>query len=349
MASITAVDHRTLVGPRSLARRPTWEFVTASVLAGLLAVLVPLHTVVLGLVVFGIVHNAFELRYVLGRFHHVLHGPFLAIMLAAVSGIALRRLLVGGDLGAVVEIGLGYGVLAIGLILAARDRLPVLLPGLAVILVAAGASAAQPDLHFVVITHLHNLVPLVFLWEWSRRLPRPSRATFRGAQLGWLLAVPALFLTGSLDRWLPGLPEHFGDLSVAGIVNGYTPPALTGIDVWPVRFLAVFAFLQAMHYFVWCGFLPRHAPEAAAEFDRRVPIGVRFGGRRLIAGAVIAAGALAVVFWQDYLTGRSLYQSVSTYHAYLEWPVILALVLGLRQPTSGPAPVGQSTTPRSAR
>ena len=45
--------------------------------------------------------------------------------------------------------------------------------------VAAYASFCYPAYHFVVLTHLHNLVPLVFLWDWARRLPaadarRPS-------------------------------------------------------------------------------------------------------------------------------------------------------------------------------
>ena len=39
-----------------------------------------------------------------------------------------------------------------------------------------------------------------------------------------------------------------------------------------LRFLAVFAFMQTMHYVVWVGVLPRYAPEAAARFDARVPV-----------------------------------------------------------------------------
>jgi hypothetical protein len=80
-----------------------------------------------------------------------------------------------------------------------------------------------------------------------------------------------------------------------------------------------------MHYFVWVAFLPRFAPEASAAFDARVPW---LRGRRLwlVAGGVGAL--LAVLFVADYTQGRLLYSSFATYHAYLEFPVILALLVG---------------------
>lgn len=330
MASITttASEGWALRGTRA----PSAEVLVAAAGAGVLALVVPLHTVVLGLVVFGILHNAFELRYVLGRFHDVLHGRFLVLMVAAVSTIALRRLLVPGDPGLLLEIVLGYAVLVAALLWAARHRRVLLAAGTGVLGVATAASIAFPAMHFVVITHLHNLVPLAFLWEWSSRLPHDARRRFRAVQLTWLLGVPLALLLGTADALLPSLPAHFAGLHVADLAGGYTPPILREAGAWSRRFLVVFGFLQAMHYYVWCVFLPRHAPDAAAEFDRAVPIGRRFGGRRLVAGAAVGAVALGAVFWADYTTGRSIYLTVSTYHAYLEWPVILALVLGLRQP-----------------
>ncbi len=38
---------------------------------------------------------------------------------------------------------------------------------------AAWASFSFPAYHFVVLTHLHNPVPLIFLWEWAGRIRRP--------------------------------------------------------------------------------------------------------------------------------------------------------------------------------
>jgi hypothetical protein len=36
---------------------------------------------------------------------------------------------------------------------------------------------------------------------------------------------------------------------------------------------------------------------------------------------------LGVLFALDYATGKTLYAAAATYHAYLEFPVLLALVL----------------------
>ena len=45
-----------------------------------------------------------------------------------------------------------------------------------------------------------------------------------------------------------------------------------------------------------------------------------------------AAGAfLAVLFLSDYFQGRALYGALATYHAYLEFPVLLALLMAPRQ------------------
>ena len=84
----------------------------------------------------------------------------------------------------------------------------------------------------------------------------------------------------------------------------------------------MFAFMQTMHYVVWVGFLPRFAPDAAAAFDARVPwLAVDAPG----CWACVGGGFLAVLFLSDYFAGRALYGALATYHAYLEFPVLLAL------------------------
>ena len=47
---------------------------------------------VLGLLLFGVLHNVLEIRYVAGRFAALLTGRFLALLLALITGIALCRL-----------------------------------------------------------------------------------------------------------------------------------------------------------------------------------------------------------------------------------------------------------------
>ncbi|MFJ7911448.1 hypothetical protein [Kitasatospora sp. NPDC096204] len=274
----------------------------------------------LGLAAFGLLHNVLELRYVAGRFAAVLAGPLLRLLLVLVTGIVLCRLLPPSRVAQSAEILLAYGLLAAACRYGLRGRRRLSAVG-AVLLAAAGAaSLAFPGYHFVVLAHLHNVVPLLFLAEWSRRLAR-GRAAFLALQSAWVLLVPALLLSGLLDGPLTQRPGGWTDRLAAA----YTPPGWLTPQVG-LRFLAVFAFLQTMHYVVWVWFLPRYAPEAAERFDARVPglRGVRAWG--LGAGAGVL---LALLFAVDYAQGRSVYAALASYHAYLEFPVLLMLVLGL--------------------
>ena len=102
-------------------------------------------------------------------------------------------------------------------------------------------------------------------------------------------------------------------------------PPSTVDTVVGVRFLVVFAFLQTMHYVVWVWFLPRYAPDATAAFEQQGAGAHRTGGCGRSASP--AALVLAVMFAVDYWSGRSVYAALATYHAYLEFPVLLALLL----------------------
>ena len=304
---------------RSIGAAPLAGFVAATGFALVAALRAPAGTAVLGLAVFGILHNVLELRYVAGRFETVLAGPFLKLLVALITGIVACRLLPVSTTTRSAEILLVYGLLAAACVHSLRRR-PLLLAAAAVILLlAATASLGFPGYHFVVLTHLHNLVPLLFLREWSRELPR-GRAAFMAVQCGWVVAVPALLLGGALDGLLAP-----GDATTVRLAASYTPPGWLDTSAG-LRFVAVFAFLQTMHYVVWVWFLPRYARDASAAFDRRVPA---LRGRRAWLLGLAAAAALAVLFVSDYAQGKALYAALASYHAYLEFPVLLVLVLGI--------------------
>ncbi|MEU8517257.1 hypothetical protein AB0C76_37610 [Kitasatospora sp. NPDC048722] len=305
-----------------LGAAPQAGFVVAGALALVLALRAPTGLAVLGLAAFGLLHNVLELRYVAGRFAVVLAGPLLRLLLVLVTGIVVCRLLPPSVYARSAEIVLAYGLLVAASRYGLRSR-PVLLAGaVAVLAVAAAGSLSFPAYHFVVLAHLHNVVPLLFLWEWSRRLAR-GRALFLALQFTWVLLVPALLLSGLLDGPLAGATGTAGGWT-ARLESSYTPPAWLASHVG-LRFLAVFAFLQTMHYVVWVWFLPRYAPEAAEGFEARVPA---LRGARAWALGAAAGGVLAVLFAADYAQGRALYAAVASYHAYLEFPVLLMLVLG---------------------
>jgi hypothetical protein len=295
-----------------------------------LALYAPLATTVIGLVAFGVAHNFFELRYVLGRFDRVLAGTLLRLLLVGITAIALLRLANVGPAGLRGEILVGYALLAIVLVRALTRQRVFAAVGLVLVGGATVVSLRYAPYHFVVLAHLHNIVPLVFLWEWARAaLPvGRERTTFQVVQVLWVIAIPAAVLVGAFDpvlgevaRSVPGFTVNPDALTAA-----YTPPVWQS-GIGPLRFLTAFAFLQTMHYVVWCWFLPRHAPSAVTQFERRAPLGPVVRGRRFVLVAAIGAAFFGVLFVSDYATGRGLYGAVASYHAYLEFPVLLALVL----------------------
>jgi hypothetical protein len=331
MASTAGTGVRPLVttGPRGPARAgvtvPVAGFALATCVTLALALRLPAGTAVVGLATFGILHNVLELRYMAGRFEGVLRGPFLRLLAALITGIVLCRVLPPSTGTRAAEILLAYGLLAVACVHALRSR-PLLLATAAVVITAATtASLTFPAYHFVMLTHLHNVVPLLFLWEWSRDMPR-GRTAFRAVQFGWVLVIPALLLGGAFDG-LMGAGSGWTDrLSLS-----YTPPAWQHTEAG-LRFVTVFAFMAMMHYLVWVWFMPRYAPDATEAFERRVP---GMTGRWAWGLGLGGAAALAVLFVSDYSQGTSLYAAVASYHAYLEFPVLLMLVLGLGPGTPG--------------
>lgn len=184
-------------------RRYAVPLAAAAVGALAIATQAPLATTVIGLILFGILHNVLELRYVLGRFGWVFDGRVGWLLLTFTTGIVLVRL-GGAYLGSwsrPVEILLGYAVLAAGAVIGVARTRPGQSRVVGGILVgtalAAGLalSLSFPAYHFVVLTHVHNLVPLAFLWEWSRVLAPRARRVFRGVQVGWVLVVPTAILS----------------------------------------------------------------------------------------------------------------------------------------------------------
>jgi len=295
----------------------------------------PIATAVIGLILFGILHNLLEIRYVMGRFSGLLGRPFLELLLALISGIVVCRLLAGviGRPAQLAEIVLGYAILAA----AARHGLDGRrrVAAWVVIGAAAAVSLSFPTYHFVVLTHLHNVVPLFFLWEWSRRITsRRGRRAFRAVQLLWVVAIPAVILLGLLDGSLSADPGIVRSVVGDGqtVLAASSPPSASA-TVIGMRFLTVFAFMQTMHYVVWVALLPRVAPDASAAFEARVPW---VTGPRLWAAGFVAAALFAVLFGLDFAQGKALYAALASYHAYLELPVLLALLVGARS-LSAPA------------
>ena len=321
----------------AVAERPvTWiqclELAAVSALALVLATSAPLATTVFALLLFGMLHNYFELRYLIGRFGGLFRGRLAEAVLVGLTAIVLLRLLPVGAWGRTAEIVATYGVL--GVVLAFRGRRSpfILAAGILVLLLALAASLAFADHHFVVITHLHNVLPLVFLWEWSARAARTGAGrAFRLLHLGWAVLLPLAILVGLFGE--PAVADWTPAASIVGDVDGFVRALLPpGADsAFGARLLAVFALLQLMHYYVWCRFFPSVGAPEAARFDTAVSAVGLPSGRRLTLLVGLFAAATCLFMWADFRLGRSVYAALAGYHAYLEYALLLLFVLAWRR------------------
>ena len=312
------------------------ELAVVTVGALALALTLPLATSVFGLLLFGVLHNYFELRYLVGRFSGLFTRRLFELTLLGLTVIVMIRLLPLGGLARPLEIVAVYGLLAGVLTLRLRHR-PILLGGgLLVVGAALAASLRYSDYHFVVITHLHNVLPLVFLWEWvGRGASTPAARTFRALNLTWAIGLPLLLLAGAFDGlaarvalvdWTPAA-RIVGD--VDGYVRAMTPPG--GDSVLGGRLLAVFALLQLLHYYAWCRFFPAVGTTEVARFNGTMAgLGLP-AGRTLTGLAFALAGLVLLLMWTDFQRGRSLYGALASYHAYLEYALLLLFVLSWRR------------------
>lgn len=330
-------------GDPLVVRHGTALFVAAAVVAAALAMAAPLPVAVIGLAVFGLPHTALETRYVVGRFAPRYGPRSLLLWLAPITIVVVARLVQVGS-AKQVEVIVAAGLAAGAWVWASRGQPWVAVAGVAVLAVAAFASLSALAWFVVAVAFLHNLTPVPFLWEWAG----PRRHAFKAVHLLWALGIPLLVLSGLCDPlishsagWM--LPGAGATADVAAL---YTPPPLLS-GMWPLRFLVAFAFLQTMHYVVWCAFVPRAAvveARAAAEVGPLRPLWRR---RRFAVVVGTAAAATTTLFVIDYARGRWLYGALASYHAYVEFPVLAVLAataLGAGSLRRGPAPATQEKT-----
>ena len=299
---------------------PALDLLVVAVFAIPFAVRYPVVASIASLAAFGLAHTFLELRWVLARFRGFIGGPFLAAVCVPATVIAVNRLTGGAK---AVEILAGFSLLALAVGQGVRTgRLTPAPATLAAGALVLGLVAAlrTPGMYGVVIAHLHNTVTGVLLWEWSSDWAEDARRRFRTGLAVCFAAVPALVLMGAADVLLPDALGSSGPANM--LVKGVSPTSWIDTTMG-IRVVAVFTFLQLVHYGVWCWLLPRRAPAKAAPTTAATRTG-------WIAATLVATGLLALVFATDYGTGRTVYTSLATYHAYLEFPVVLVLLGGTR-------------------
>ncbi|MCW5953479.1 MAG: hypothetical protein KIT69_14590 [Propionibacteriaceae bacterium] len=257
-------------------------------------------------------------RYLSGRVAGALPAPTGWLLAALLAAMALVRAVTTfvPHLGHRLELLGSMGLVAFALALGLHGRLRLL----AVIPVALAAVVSLAHLSWYghLLTHGHNLVPLIFLWDWARE--RRHRLAFVGANLIWLIGIPTAILLGLTDPLLNGEPPTLVTQVVDpdALVATAAPP---GTDaVLALRLLAAFSFLQLMHYLLWMVFFQVWGRTQVQRSP--LPTGWRFW---TLAGAVSALVWAAYAL--SYFDGRAAYSVLGAFNAYLEQPVAVWLLL----------------------
>jgi hypothetical protein len=184
------------------------------------------------------------------------------------------------------------------------------------------ATLLEPYDTSIVLAMLHNLTPLVFLWEIT---PRSQRWQVMSAALAIFVALPLLVASGlprealaALDGPAPSLdPLHAGPLSAHLYV--YAPVPLLryarDVDLFSASVVA-----QCAHYAAVIVVLPlvlqRHDPRA----EGLVP-----WPRGIIFATIVALAAAVALsrFAADFGSARALYGIAASVHAWIEIPLIV--------------------------
>lgn len=306
----------------------------SALVLGVLAVRAPYATAVFGVMLLGPLHVLLALRYLTGRVSGAVPasvGWALAAIVAVM--VPLRAVTaLAPHLGHLLEAVGSMTLVAFALVRGLRGRMRFL----AVVPVAliAVVSAMQLPWYWHLFSHAHNLIPLIFLWDWARRFSRNGRIAFVAVNLVWAAAVPALLLSGVMDPLVNDVPPGTVTALVdpAVVAAAAAPPGVDG--VLGTRFLAVFAFLQMMHYALWMVFFQAWGRTET----RRAPLltGPRFW---VLAGALSAA--IWLVYAADYAEGRAVYALLGVLNLYLEQPIAVWLLLTALPATATSALVGR--------
>ncbi len=320
------------------------------VLFACLAILEPLAAYAGALALFGLPHVLSELRYADRRFGRRIGSPLLGRVLVLLCGVVAIRAstnirLLTPEIGVAAELA---GVALLALLCArggALQKCAAVAVGLAV---GSGALLAPFDTA-IVLSVLHNLTPLGFLWEIA---PAGRRGRIMGVASVALLGLPLLVATGLPRAWLGSLgwAGAGADPLAAGPLTGqlyvYVPSWFAdgpqALDLFTGAVVA-----QGGHYLAVIVVLPL--------LLRRLDPGARglvaWPRERVFAAMLVAVGAasLGAFLSMGFAPARMVYGLAAAFHAWIEVPLlVLALTGGVqpwsRSPASSEAALANSET-----
>ncbi len=324
----------TEAAPR-ISRRMLGLLAGSALVTALVVAVAPLPAYAVTLGILGFAHVVVELRYVRARFGARIDPRLIATWVALLAALAGVR---AADLAGVVlpaervtlELTLLAALLLATALAADGARRVVAIAGTAA--VASLYLTVAPATLLVTLAFLHNLTPLGFLLE---RFRGPARRRVMAIALFAFVIVPALLAIGAAEQLFAALAitpldgEFLGIGATADHFGSFLPRGWHARDFAPRLFVAA-VYLQCAHYFVVLHVLPR----LVADGPGRATLQGGIAGMRPTAwiggGVLFAAGvALALFFLRSFGEARALYGIASAVHAFLEWPLFLALLLGL--------------------
>jgi hypothetical protein len=208
---------------------------------------------------------------------------------------------------------------------------------LAPLVIAFGLS---PMITIGAMVLIHNFVAFAF-WIRSAQTPAEKRVAWYAMTLTF--AVSAAIFLGVFDPVYRQFPPRMA-LTVAELTAENTgrliapwwAPDWMGSELFWLHACSVYAFGQALHYFVWLKAIPdqMHRNEVPTTFKQSLQLLSQDFGK-MIAALIAVLAVASVVIW-SFMTlqeARMIYFCLAGYHGYLE---IAGLALSIKLPFLSP-------------
>ncbi|MBM3554177.1 MAG: hypothetical protein FJX47_01310 [Alphaproteobacteria bacterium] len=291
--------------PRFLDTTQSQDWALVAGLA-LLATLAPLPLYLVALAVFGLPHVIWELAWIrrvsAGRLPRLWWRALFAFLaIQALGRLALLLDWIGADLAIAVDlVTLAFAVgLVVGLPRLVRwARAVALMAALGLGAIGLWGSLETSMAALVALALAHNFTPV------GLQAMAPPTATESH------LALPAMFVLPFALLLLPEVPS-------LGAWPSWPPGELAWLGEhlpWDLPGLfSALVLAQVLHYLAVIRILPRRIGSAWSSASWLTPA--------LIVSAVLALGFLA-----SFPDARRVYAVAAGFHAWLEWPILLALL-----------------------
>lgn len=285
-----------------------------------LALLAPVPLYLVSLALFGFPHVVTELACICHRYRGrwpwrwwIPIGLMLTCQAVARAGVWLGAY--PPDVGQIADLATLLGLAIVMALAPIRLAWPA---RLCAMVVAVGLFWLLQQGHWLiallVLSIAHNFTPLGLAWDLAREDPQ-HRAMLCAFAVYFSLPVLVAWVGWSVQPTFLRTSEGEAVLLAQQIPIAW--------QAWTVghegALMSALALAQCLHYLA----VIRWLPDAAASTSGRPVM-----PSRLIWSTVIAACAFMAYFWLDYGKARQLYGVAAGFHAWLEWPILLLVLIG---------------------